>query len=366
VVGAPGGSRGRQPVAAASSFPYATSVAARRARLCYAARIPRLVMSSPSRDSAGVAETIDGPTEAELTHVDCAIIVVSYNSAQHVGRLLDSLPAAADGLRTRCVVVDNDSSDETAALVRARADVALVEAGENLGYAGAINLGRAEAGPCSSVLILNPDLVLEPVAIRRLHEALGEPEVGIAVPVLLNDDGSLYLTLRREPSPLRALGDALFGARLPRRPSWLSETIRDPRFYDRECNVDWAGGAVMLISSECDQAVGKWDDTRFFLYSEETDFAARARQRGYHVRYIPTARARHEDGGSGRSPMLGALVAVNRVRYYEKYHGRPATSLFRAAVVLHYFLRSCDSDERAALEALCRRSRWSELPGRAT
>ena len=48
---------------------------------------------------------------------------------------------------------------------------------------------------------------------------------------------------------------------------------------------------------------------------------------GYRVRYVPTARARHEDGGSGRSPALGALLAVNRVRYYEKYHRRPATSL---------------------------------------
>ena len=49
--------------------------------------------------------------------------------------------------------------------------------------------------------------------------------------------------------------------------------------------------------------------------------------------------ANHEDGGSGRSPELGALLAVNRIRLYEKYHRRPSTSLFRATVVLHYLLR---------------------------
>ncbi len=311
-------------------------------------------------DSSTAASS--GPDRSEPELVDCAIIVVTYNSARHIASALDSLPAAAEGLRIRCLVVDNDSQDDTAAIVRARDDAVLIEAGGNLGYAGAINLGRASCGPCSSMLILNPDVMLETGAITRLHEALGKPGVGIAVPRLLNEDGSLFLTLRREPSPTRALGDAIFGARVPWRPGWVGETVRNPRAYDSPQNVAWAGGAVMLVSAECDRAVGGWDD-RFFLYSEETDFATRARRCGYRIRYVPAARVRHEDGGSGRSPTLGALLAVNRIRYYEKYHRRPATSLFRSAVALHHLLRWHDPDERVALKAVCLRSRWSALPG---
>ncbi len=221
-------------------------------------------------------------------------------------------------------------------------------------------------GPCSALLILNPDLVLEPGAVVRLYEELQLTGVGITVPMLLNDDGSLYLSARREPSVPRAFGDALFGAKVPQRPGWLSETIRDRRAYQREQDVAWAGGAALLISAACHDAVGDWDDSRFFLYSEETDFAARARRCGYRVRYVPAARVRHEDGGSGRSPALGALLAVNRVRYYEKYHRRPATSLFRAAVALHYLLRSADPVQRVALGTLLRRSRWQDLPGSAS
>jgi N-acetylglucosaminyl-diphospho-decaprenol L-rhamnosyltransferase len=294
----------------------------------------------------------------------CAIVIVSYNSARHIEALLDSIPAAAQGLATRCVVVDNGSTDGTMAILRARRDVTVVEAGANLGYAGAINLARkllSHAGPCA---VLNPDLVLEAGAIARLYRALDAPDVGIAVPKLLSADGRLYLSLRREPSPGRALGDALFGRHLPRRPGWLSETIRDHRAYDSGRDVAWAGGAAWLVSGACDDAVGDWDEGRFFLYGEDTDFAARARARGYRVRYVPQARVRHEGGGSGRSPDLAALMAVNRVRYYEKYHRRPSTSLFRAAVALHHLLRLTDHRSRASLRAVVRRSVWPDLPGR--
>jgi N-acetylglucosaminyl-diphospho-decaprenol L-rhamnosyltransferase len=315
--------------------------------------------------SGGIRVNLPGneqPGHNTLERADCAIVIVTYNSARHIGKLLDSLPAAVGGLRTRCLVVDNNSPDETMSVLRSRSDVVAIEAGANLGYAGAINLGRTMVGPCSSLLILNPDLVLEPGAVVELYKALDEPGVGIAVPMLLSSDGSLYLSLRREPTPARSLGEAVFGSRLPGRPEWLSETIRDRRSYQGPQDVAWAGGAALLISATCNAAVGDWDDSRFFLYSEETDFAARARRSGYRVRYVPTAQVCHEDGGSGRSSALGALMAVNRVRYYEKYHRRPASSLFRATVALHYLLRSADPGQRVALKALIMRSRWPDLP----
>lgn len=294
--------------------------------------------------------------------VDCTVVVVTYNSADHVSALLDSLPDAAGDLQIRVVVVDNGSRDGTVELLRARRDATLIETGRNLGYAGGINVARAACGPCSSILILNPDLELEPGAIVHLYEALDSPGVGAAVPMLLNEDGSRFFTLRREPSPGRALGDALFGARFPGRAACLSETIYDAGAYHRSIDVAWAGGAALLISCDCDSTVGAWDSDRFFLYSEETDFFRRARLCGYKVRSVPTARARHVGGGSGGAPALAALLAVNRIRYYEKYHGRAISHVFRAAVVIHYLLRSRSPREREALKAVSRRSRWSRLP----
>jgi N-acetylglucosaminyl-diphospho-decaprenol L-rhamnosyltransferase len=294
--------------------------------------------------------------------VDCAIIVVSYNSARHIEALLDSVSAAADGLSFRCVVVDNNSRDDTMAIVQARSDAVAVSSGGNFGYADAINIGRSRVGPCSSVLILNPDLVLEPGSIRHMLAELDKQGVGVVVPRLLDNDGKLYQSLRREPSISRALGEALFGSHFARRPGWLSETIRDPLVYESAVDVAWAGGAALLVSADCDKVVGEWDAERFFLYSEETDFAARARLGGYRIRYTPYARVHHEDGGSGRSPALTALMAVNRVRYYRKYHHSTAAAIFRGVVVLHYLLRARNPEYRVVLKALVKRSRWRDLP----
>jgi N-acetylglucosaminyl-diphospho-decaprenol L-rhamnosyltransferase len=320
-------------------------------------------MPSVDRPNRTVTATRTESDQHVSKHVECGIIVVTYNSARHIGKLLDSLSAATEGLRTQCVVVDNGSSDETISIARSRNEVMTIEVGKNLGYSGAINIARKIFGRCSSLLILNPDMVLEPKAVLQLYRALDEPGVGVAVPMLLNNDRSLYLSTRREPSMFRALGEAFFGAHWPGRPGWLSEAIRDHRVYQYPRDVPWASGAALLISAACNDAVGDWDDGRFFLYSEETDFAARARRCGYRIRYVPTACARHEGGGSGRSPTLGALMAVNRLRYYEKYHRRPARSFFRAVVALHYLLRSANPDHRLALKAVLRRSRWRDLPG---
>jgi N-acetylglucosaminyl-diphospho-decaprenol L-rhamnosyltransferase len=322
--------------------------------------------------AGGLAMTTECRTFGEAaahacTRVDCAVVVVTYNSAEDIGGLLASLPAATEGLSVQCLVVDNGSADATVEIASRVSGVMCIKTGGNLGYAGGINVGRAHAGPYASLLILNPDIRLEPGCVTRLWTALQDPSVGIAVPRIADESGELFCSLRREPSVSRAVGDALFGSRFPGRPAWLSEFVRDQSSYSARGSFDWAGGAVLLISAACDEAVGAWDEDRFFLYSEETDLAARARDAGFHIDYIPEARVRHRGGGSGQSESLLALAAVNRIRYYEKRHGLPwRRMLFRSAVVLHELLRVKERAHRRALGAVLRRSTWARLPGGRT
>ena len=144
-------------------------------------------------------ESASQESASQPGQVQCGVIIVTYNSAGHIASLLDSLADATAGLSIRTVVVDNGSQDGTVQRVR-RAGVQCVESGANLGYAGAINLGRSHVGACSSILVLNADLVLEPGCVVALFAALRLDAVGVVVPQLLDDRGSVYRSLRREPT----------------------------------------------------------------------------------------------------------------------------------------------------------------------
>lgn len=299
-----------------------------------------------------MSESFDG------RYVDCAIIIVTYNSARYILNLLSCLSAAAAHLTLRVIVVDNGSKDDTVTLVRSNSDAICVETHANLGYAAGINVGRMHAGQCGSLVILNPDVVLEPGSILEMFKALDDPQVGVVVPTLLDFDGRLSLSLRREPTMMTEIGDAFFAYKFRFCPALLSDLVRDPREYDYRHSVDWATGAAMLISSSCDRVVGPWDES-FFLYMEEVDYAARVRNAGLSVLYIPEARARHLGGGSSQSPRLVALMALSRVRYFEKHVDHPR--VLRALVFLNQLLRSVKPARRTALWTVARRSSWGPL-----
>jgi GT2 family glycosyltransferase len=305
-------------------------------------------------DLAGLAQA-----SAASSHVDCAIVIVTYNSSNDIVALLGSLAPASGTLTVRVVVVDNASTDGTLQIVRhTYPDAVCVAAGGNLGYSAGINIGRKFAGDWSALLVLNPDIVLEADSIATMMAALDDPQVGVVVPMLLDQNGMMRPSLRRDPTLTRAIGEGLLGDRLGSRPGWLSDIVRTKADYHVAHPVDWATGAVMLISASCDHAVGPWDE-RFFLYAEEVDYAFRVRASGFRVEYVPHARARHRGAGSGRSDALVALMAVNRIRYIEKRGYRRRA--YRAVVILHELLRAKDSGHRAALYAVARRSSWPRL-----
>lgn len=293
-------------------------------------------------------------------YADVAVVIVTYRSAADLPGLLDSLRSEAERLSLRVIVADNASDDGSADLARAAGDVVVVETGGNLGYAAGINAAVSHAGDAGSILVLNPDLVVEPGCIAALLRRLRHSGSGIVVPRILDAAGELSPSLRSEPGVLRSLGDALFGRHWPSRPEWLSESIRSSRAYSSPRRVDWATGAALLIDRATWDAVGQWDE-EFFLYSEETDYFRRTRVHGAPVWFEPAATVRHHQGGSGSSEALVALILVNRLRYIEKHHPRSAW-LHRLVLIFHEELRRGDPGRAMGRRALRHRGLWADLP----
>ena len=293
------------------------------------------------------------------------VVVVTFNSADVVPGLLASLPAGLAPLDWTLVVVDNGSRDDTVEVVEASApDAVVVRAGRNGGYAAGINLGVAQVTDHTAVLVLNPDVRLQPGCVPELVAALRRTGAGIVVPRLDDARGRLISSRRREPTLRRALADAVLGAERAGRIGDLGEVITDPGDYEAEAPTDWAEGSTQLVSARCWAAVGAWDES-YFLFSEETDFALRARDAGYPTYFVPTARAVHLEGGSAGNPALWRLLVVNRLRLFARRHGPVATACFWAVLVAREASRSAlgNPTSRSAVRALLSPRYLTETPG---
>lgn len=310
------------------------------------------------------ARTSAQPPDATVQRRPLAVVIVTYASAGVVADCLAALPAALrDAGPARVVVVDNASPDDTLDVVAQVAPQAeVIRRVHNDGFAAGVNAGLAVAAECD-VLVLNPDVRLAPGSVVALRATLTAAGTGIAVPRLIDATGRGHYSLRRRPTVLRALGEAMFGGT---RTGWipvLGELVLDPRRYQRSGTVDWATGAAWLISSDCVDAVGELDQ-RYFLYSEETEYMLRAADRGFTVRYQPDAVATHLGGEQESSPRLWALSATNRVRLHRERYGHAPGALMWLAVllgeVLRLFGRRGPSRRRhqAAVRALLQMRRW--------
>lgn len=281
-----------------------------------------------------------------------AAVIVTYNSAAVLPGLLDSLSAGFEGVgRHRTIVVDNDSRDDSADLALAHPIGAkVIRMGRNAGYAAAINAAAAALGPDADLLVLNPDIRLLPGCVRRLCECLSDPSVGIVAPQMLDEDGSVARSIRREPSLMTAWTEAALGGRLAAQIG-AGEIVDDPALYRNGGSVDWATGAILAIPAATRHMVGDWDET-FFLYSEEVEYSRRVRAAGLSVLYAPQAQAMHIGGEYHDNVFLSALMTSNRIRYYRRHHGPMATALFRLSIIAGETMRAgLGPGHRAALRA---------------
>ncbi|WP_113704538.1 glycosyltransferase family 2 protein [Nonomuraea lactucae] len=267
-----------------------------------------------------------------------AVAIVTYNSASVLGGCLRSLTEGARGVELAAVVVaDNDSADDSLAVARQATGlpVRTVQLGRNAGYAAAINaaVDALDLDTLDAVYVINPDCRLPPGSIAPLAEALRVPGRGIAVPYMVNPDGSLQPSLRRMPTVRRAVVEAVIGGDLAGRLGKLGELVTDPREYERPGTFAWATGAALLLSVPAMREVGRWDES-FFLYSEETEYCLRAADLGWTTWYEPRAVIEHIGGDSGTNPALAALLIVNKVKLFRRRRGRLAGAAYHAVVLL--------------------------------
>jgi GT2 family glycosyltransferase len=250
---------------------------------------------------------------------DLSIVIVSYNARDDLARTLASIVSTPPAVTYEIVVVDNASSDSSAEVARQTAGVRVIEAGSNLGFAAATNLGiRASSG--RDLLLLNSDTIVPPGAIDRLVAALqAHPDVAVVGPRLVDGAGHAELSFGPMLSPLRewrrqrlmralSRGDADATAQ-------VEAATRQSQF------PDWVSGACLLVRRTDALAVGLLDE-RFFIYTEDVDFCASIRARGRRVLFEPSIEVVHLRGRSVAAAPEATRAAYRRshLAFYEKHY----------------------------------------------
>jgi GT2 family glycosyltransferase len=240
---------------------------------------------------------------------DVAIVIVSYNSEDHIGACLDSVFAQRKSVNQQVIVVDNDSRDGTVALIRENyPEVELVVPGANLGFAKGVNLGVRHAN-AEFVLLLNPDTVILDHAVDIVVDfARRNPGHGLYGGRTLRPDGSL------EPSSCWGLPSLwsmtlfAFGlTTLAPRSRWLDPESLGNWQRDTVREVGVITGCFLLSPLEVWNQLGGLDE-RYFMYGEDADLAMRAHHAGYRPVICPDAKLIHEVGACSDTPVHKTML----------------------------------------------------------
>ncbi|MFC1834207.1 glycosyltransferase family 2 protein [Thermodesulfobacteriota bacterium] len=262
-------------------------------------------------------------------------IVVNRNTADLLVRCLEHIYGSDMDSPPQVIVVDNGSTDTSVSRVRsAFPQTEIVEAGRNLGFAAANNRAFEKARG-EYLLLVNTDAMLRPDCAGKLVGLLTErPEVGMAGPRLLNEDGSPQTSFEAVPTLAtetlnRSLLKRLFPKRFPGKHLRLSEPQE----------VEALIGAVMIIRRTALDQLGGFDEDYFF-FLEETDLAVRMRKHGWKVLHEPHAAAVHLQGATAKTYQSSARIEFYRSRYlfFGKHYGKAKQVVLKSVMTANLTL----------------------------
>lgn len=259
----------------------------------------------------------DGPS------IDLSIIIVSFNVHALLEKCLESVvEQTSTGLKTETWVVDNDSSDGSAAMVRERfPSVHLIENKSNRGFASANNQGFA-GSQGRYLMMLNPDTIVRPGAFAKLVRFMDEhAQAGACGGKLVFTDGALQHSAFAFPTlaqvfldffPLNwRLTESRLNGRYPR--SWYAK--------GNPFEIDHPLGADFLVRRKVAEQVG-WLDEAYFLNCEEIDWAMRIKRAGWEIWCVPSAEIVHYEAQSKKQFREESFVNLWRARFrlFEKLY----------------------------------------------
>ncbi len=270
-----------------------------------------------------------------MTHGGTTVIVVAADSGPVLAECVAA--ALADDNVAELRLIDNASRDGVVeSVARKHADdprLHVTRSQRNLGFGAAVNRAAREATG-DWLLILNPDVTLQPGDLTRLLQtAHGDSQAGLVGALMLDDDGIVdAASQRRDPELRRVL--AHFGLA-------HGEGVTTTGGHADVLAVENVSGALMLVRREVFESLDGFDEG-FFLHFEDLDLCRRVRDAGKRVLLDRSVRVTHHKGSSSRHRPLFVAWHKHRGmwRWFDKHDPLARRGFWRlvmrAAIAAHF------------------------------
>lgn len=260
-----------------------------------------------------------------MSSYDLTICIVSYNNKDLVAHAISSIQKQTKDISYQIILVDNASKDGTAEMVETTfAEVIVIRNNKNTGFSSATNLAIPKSNGRYFVLF-NADAYLKNNALYYLVKFMDQyPACGIACPQLYYPDERLqrsHYPFRYPKS--RALWEVKPRINELKRLFHLKPEIKstkDLQLVTKPIAIQRPRGVCFMIRKTCIHEIGPMDD-QYFLFSEEVDWAWRARKAGWKRYLVPSSQVYHINHASvSKNASLMEKIHMQSDYYYFKKH----------------------------------------------
>ena len=283
-----------------------------------------------------------------------SIVILNYNVRHFLELCLLSVQNAIQNLEAEIIVVDNNSSDDSCAMVKQRfPQVKLIENSDNLGFPKGNNIGVSQAKG-EYICILNPDTVVADDTFEKvLTFAKNQNNLGIVGCKLIDGSGQFLPESKRGvPTPWVAF-TKIFGLYKAFPKSTLFNQYYAQHLDENQIGkVDILVGAFMVMQRELYLEMGGFDEN-CFMYSDDIDLSYMALQKGKQNYYFPETTVIHYKGESTVKDGTYMKRFQEAMNFFYKKHFSVSvffTVFMKIGIVFFSFVKMFQGKSKAVLK----------------
>lgn len=224
--------------------------------------------------------------------IQTAVVILNWNGLSYLTQFLETVVEYSEDPNTEVWIIDNASTDKSIEYIQDNhSSVKIITLEKNYGFAGGYNRGLRQIS-AEYYILLNSDIEVTQAWTKPLVKALQSKQIAACMPKIKSySNKNMFEYAGAAGGYIDIFGYPFCRGRL------FHYIEEDKGQYNTECEIFWASGAALCISSKHFHEMEGFDDD-FFAHMEEIDLCWRLKNAGYSIKYIPESTIYHVGGGT--------------------------------------------------------------------